>query len=170
MWVEPGTSGAPGGGTRVVILLPTDGPPTRASEASATPARTTPTGPPRIVVVEDEASVRELLVHALEKNGFLVHAFGTAEEAADVPAASYDLLLTDISLPGMTGVELARRVRKQAPETRILLMSGFAREEYLTPADDLPFIGKPFTSRAIVERLRAILAEPAMATPAGRPT
>jgi hypothetical protein len=49
-------------------------------------------------------------------------------------------------------------------------MSGFAREEYLTPADDLPFIGKPFTSRAIVERLRAILAEPdAMATPAGRP-
>jgi len=67
-------------------------------------------------------------------------------------------------------VELARRVRRQAPDTRILLMSGFAREQSLTPTDDLPFIGKPFTSRAIVERLRAILAEPdAMATPAGRP-
>jgi two-component system cell cycle sensor histidine kinase/response regulator CckA len=170
VWVEPGTSGASGGGTRVVVLLPMDGPPKLSSDAAvAAPARTAPAGPPRVVVVEDESSVRELLTHALEKNGFRVHAFGSAEEAAEVPPASYDVLLTDISLPGMTGVELARRVRGQVPDARILLMSGFAREEYLTPADDLPFIGKPFTSRAIVERLRAILAEPAMATPAGRP-
>jgi two-component system cell cycle sensor histidine kinase/response regulator CckA len=169
VWVEPGASGAAGGGTRVVVLLPMDGPPTRAPEAAAAPARTAPAGPPRILVVEDETSVRELLVHALEKNGFQAHAVGSAEEAAEVPPGTYDLLLTDISLPGMTGVELARRVRKQAPDTRILLMSGFAREEYLTPADDLPFIGKPFTSRAIVERLRAILAEPVLAAPTGRP-
>lgn len=172
VWVEPGASGASGGGTRVVVLLPMDGPPTRASDGStaARPARTAPTGPPRVMVVEDESSVRELLTHALEKNGFRVQAVGTAEEAAGMPPGSYDLLLTDISLPGMTGVELARQVRRQAPDTRILLMSGFAREEYLTPADDLPFIGKPFTSRAIVERLRALLAEPVMATHAGRPT
>ena len=44
-------------------------------------------------------------------------------------------------------------------------MSGYAREEYLTPADDLPFIGKPFTTRAIVDRLRSLLAESAVATP-----
>jgi len=170
VWVEPGTSGASGSGTRVVVLLPMDGPPTRSSDVAVTaPARTVAAGPPRVVVVEDESSVRELLTHALERNGFTVHAFGSAEEAAEVPPASYDVLLTDISLPGMTGVELARRVRLEAPDARVLLMSGFAREEYLTPADDLPFIGKPFTSRAIVERLRAILAEPDMAAPAGHP-
>jgi hypothetical protein len=49
-------------------------------------------------------------------------------------------------------------------------MSGFAREQSLTPTDDLPFIGKPFTSRAIVERLRTMLAGPAMATHAVRPS
>ena len=68
--------------------------------------------------------------------------------------ASYDVLLSDISLPGMNGVELAKRILRAAPDSRVLLMSGYAREEYLTPADDLPFIGKPFTTRAIVDRLQ----------------
>ena len=55
----------------------------------------------------------------------------------------------------MNGVDLAKRILRAAPSAKVLLMSGYAREEYLTPADDLPFIGKPFTTRAIVDRLRS---------------
>ena len=102
-------------------------------------------------------------------NGFSVTAVGSAEEAVGFAPGTYDVLLTDISLPGMNGVDLAKRILGAAPAAKVLLMSGYAREEYLTPADDLPFIGKPFTTRAIVDRLRSILAEPPVASPESRP-
>jgi DNA-binding response OmpR family regulator len=120
--------------------------------------------------VEDEAPVRELLTGALDRHGFSAVAVSSAEEAMRVPLGSYDLLLSDISLPGMNGVALAKQVRHLAPGVRVLLMSGYAREEFLTPADDLPFIGKPFTTRAIVDRIRSLVTESALEPlPSSRP-
>jgi PAS domain S-box-containing protein len=168
VWIES----APTGGTRVVLLLPADGPSTAATDATVGPvlrAVPPPRSRPHVLVVEDESSVRELMSGALERNGFSVTAVGSAEEAVGFAPGTYDILLTDISLPGMNGVDLARRILRAAPTAKVLLMSGFAREEYLTPADDLPFIGKPFTTRAIVDRLRSILAEPPVASPESRP-
>jgi two-component system cell cycle response regulator CpdR len=109
------------------------------------------------------------MASALDRNGFSVTAVGSAEEAIGFAPGTYDLLLSDISLPGMNGVDLAKRILRAAPGAKVLLMSGYAREEYLTPADDLPFIGKPFTTRAIVDRLRSMLAEPPMASSESRP-
>jgi len=128
-----------------------------------------PEARPHVLVVEDEGSVRELMAGALERHGFAVTAVGSAEEAVGFAPGTYDVLLTDISLPGMNGVDLAKRILGAAPAAKVLLMSGYAREEYLTPADDLPFIGKPFTTRAIVDRLRSLLAEPPVASPESRP-
>ena len=168
VWIES----APGGGTRVVMLLPVDGPAMEVGEA-ATPAPLRAVPPPsaraHVLVVEDEESVRELLASALERNGFSVTAVGSAEDAVGFAPGTYDVLLSDISLPGMNGVALAKRILRAAPDARVLLMSGYAREEYLTPADDLPFIGKPFTTRAIVERLRSVLDQPPLASSESRP-
>ena len=168
VWIES----APTGGTRVVVLLPADGPATASAEATAGAvlrAVPPPEARPHVLVVEDEGSVRELMAGALERHGFAVTAVGSAEEAVGFAPGTYDVLLTDISLPGMNGVDLAKRILGAAPAAKVLLMSGYAREEYLTPADDLPFIGKPFTTRAIVDRLRSILAEPPVASPESRP-
>jgi len=168
VWIES----APTGGTRVVVLLPADGPATVSAEATAGAvlrAVPPPEARPHVLVVEDEGSVRELMAGALERHGFAVTAVGSAEEAVGFAPGTYDVLLTDISLPGMNGVDLAKRILGAAPAAKVLLMSGYAREEYLTPADDLPFIGKPFTTRAIVDRLRSILAEPPVASPESRP-
>jgi PAS domain S-box-containing protein len=168
VWIES----APTGGTRVVVLLPADGPVTASVDATpATVLRAVPppTTRPHVLVVEDEGSVRELMASALDRNGFSVTAVGSAEEAIGFAPGTYDLLLSDISLPGMNGVDLAKRILRAAPGAKVLLMSGYAREEYLTPADDLPFIGKPFTTRAIVDRLRSMLAEPPMASSESRP-
>jgi two-component system cell cycle sensor histidine kinase/response regulator CckA len=167
VWIES----APGGGTRVIVLLPADAPATANAQASPAPvlrAVPPPGARPHVLVVEDEASVRELLSNALDRHGFSVTAVGTAEEAVGFAPGTYDVLLSDISLPGMNGVDLAKRILRAAPAAKVLLMSGYAREEYLTPADELPFIGKPFTTRAIVDRLRTILADPP-ATAESRP-
>lgn len=169
VWVEEGS----GGGTRAVVLLPVDGPVTAVAQETAAPpalrAVPAPKARTRVLVVEDEDSVRELLASALDRHGFSAAAVGSAEDAMRVPPGSYDLLLSDISLPGMNGVALAKHVREAVPGVKVLLMSGYAREEFLTPSDDLPFIGKPFTTRAIVERIRSVMAESALEPLHSRP-
>jgi PAS domain S-box-containing protein len=168
VWIESAAMS----GTRVVVLLPAEGPIAASADATTTSAlRAVPprNDRPHVLLVEDETAVRELLAGALDRNGFSVTAVGTAEEAVGFAPGTYDVLLSDISLPGMNGVDLARRIVRAAPDAKVLLMSGYAREEYLTPADDLPFIGKPFTTRAIVDRLRSLLTDPPAATSESRP-
>jgi CheY-like chemotaxis protein len=118
---------------------------------------------PRVLLVEDEGAVRELLSSALERNGFDVVTAGSAEEALTLASPAFQILLSDISLPGMSGVQLARQLRRSLPSLRVLLMSGVrARRVRLGPnaVDDLPFIPKPFATRTVVERLRSLI-EPA---------
>jgi PAS domain S-box-containing protein len=162
VWMES----APKAGTRVVVLLPVD-----ASTAGDAPATATASpvvaipAPdlPRVLLVEDEGAVRELLSSALERNGFDVVTAGSAEEALTLASPAFQILLSDISLPGMSGVQLARQLRRSLPSLRVLLMSGYAREEFASgpnAVDDLPFIPKPFATRTVVERLRSLI-EPA---------
>ena len=116
-----------------------------------------------MLLVEDEGAVRELLSSALERNGFDVVTAGSAEEALTLASPAFQILLSDISLPGMSGVQLARQLRSSLPTLRVLLMSGYAREEFSSgpnAVDDLPFIPKPFATRTVVERLRSLI-EPA---------
>jgi two-component system cell cycle sensor histidine kinase/response regulator CckA len=161
VWVES----APKAGTRVVVLLPVDASPASDSPApAASPVVAIPAPDlPRVLLVEDEGAVRELLSSALERNGFDVVTAGSAEEALTLASPAFQILLSDISLPGMSGVQLARQLRRSLPSLRVLLMSGYAREEFATgpnAVDDLPFIPKPFATRTVVERLRSLI-EPA---------
>jgi two-component system, cell cycle sensor histidine kinase and response regulator CckA len=161
VWVES----APQAGTRVVVLLPVDGNPVTVTPQTLAPAAAA-RDLPRVLLVEDESAVRELLSSALERNGFDVVTAGSAEEALTLASPAFHILLSDISLPGMSGVQLARQLRGTLPSLRVLLMSGYAREEFSTgpnAVDDMPFIPKPFATRTVVERLRSLI-EPARET------
>ncbi len=75
--------------------------------------------------------------------------------------ATFDVLLTDVMLPGMSGPELARRVRRRFPAMRVLFMSGYAGNAVPDVAefgDEATFLQKPFASRVLMARLRSLLA------------
>ncbi|MGH9308973.1 MAG: response regulator, partial [Vicinamibacterales bacterium] len=105
------------------------------------------------------------LATVLKKNGFEVSAAPDAERALEIAASlRFDLLLTDVVLPGMTGPELARQLRAHAPRARVLFMSGYTGDALQDEAefgDEQAFIQKPFASKALVDRIRLLLATPA---------
>src|ERR1700680_2707070 len=113
----------------------------------------------RIVVAEDDAPIRELLVHHLEREGF------RCEQAADGPAAlrlartGADVLLLDVGLPVVDGFDVVRALRREGRELPILVLT--ARSEEIDRvvgleigADD--YVVKPFSPREIVARIKAI--------------
>ena len=76
----------------------------------------------RILVVEDERPYRELLAKQLGKRGYAVTAVSSAEEALEQPDP--DVLLSDISLPGLSGLELIRRLKDRSPSTEVIVLTG----------------------------------------------
>ena len=85
----------------------------------------------RVLVVEDEKSMRDLLSLMLRKEGYAVEiAEGGAQAASRIAKdAVYDLVITDVSMPGMTGLELLRHVRKVSPESSVILMTAYGSKE-----------------------------------------
>lgn len=117
----------------------------------------------RILLVEDEEGVREGLTEMLTMLGYEVTAVGSRAEAIAVPShPGFDLLLTDLILPDVTGTDLAKELQHCWPELRILLMSGYSDDEELRQQisrDELGFIQKPFDSYTLARALRAALDE-----------
>ena len=117
-----------------------------------------------ILLVEDSDVVREVIARMLEESGFTVLKASGGEEAlalsrrGDVP---FDLLLTDIVMPEIGGVELADRVAAERPDARILFMTGYAEEAVLREevlGRNREYIGKPFSQTEIVEKVQEILS------------
>lgn len=100
--------------------------------------------------VDDHAAVREYVREVLEVTGLLVLEAAHATAALAIAAnarSSIDLLLTDVDMPGIDGIELARRVRLLRPETRVSYVSGSNRDEVASrghPIPDGELIAKPF--------------------------
>jgi len=115
-----------------------------------------------LLIVEDEAEIRNLLQTALRKNGYAVLAAESGRAALDLVrdhTGAIDLLITDVMMPDMDGPELVRQLALIRPETRTLFMSGHmddALGECLLPAR-VNFIQKPFSSRVIAQKVRDIL-------------
>jgi PAS domain S-box-containing protein len=116
----------------------------------------------RILVVEDEAAMRAILVESL--NGLGYHT-GQAGDAAAALAAieageAPDLLITDVGLPGLNGRQLAEQVRLRRPGMRVLFITGYAgplaRGDFIDEGMDM--IGKPFTLEAFALKVRDMLA------------
>jgi len=116
-----------------------------------------------ILLVEDQARVCNVITIMLKSLGYQITAVNSGEEALTVISAGknkYDLLLSDVILPKMNGITLAEKVQKMMPTVKILLMSGYPREELLqefTINDNIQIVDKPFTKEIIARHIRKIL-------------
>ena len=117
----------------------------------------------RVLLVEDETDIREMLTFSLQRAGFRVDAAETAEQALrtlDGPLPN--LVIIDWMLPGMSGVQLARRLRRDALTAELPLLMLTARGEesdklksFDAGVDD--YVTKPFSPRELIARMRALL-------------
>lgn len=117
-----------------------------------------------ILLAEDEPLVRAMVVAVLRDQGYNVLETTNGAEALQVAqehaTAEIQLLLSDIVMPRMNGIELARRFREMFPDNRILLMSGYADEPDLRqalPDPTIEFLPKPFTPQELAEKVREVL-------------
>ena len=123
-------------------------------------------GSETILLVEDEAIIRELTVQILESDGYQVlEAMDGAEalSVADEHGATIDLLLTDVLMPGMNGTELADELRLLHPGLRVLFMSGYEDGQVDTEeveGGDTGFLPKPFSTEALRGTVRGVLDGP----------
>lgn len=113
----------------------------------------------RLLLVEDEDAVRDVLARGLSRNGIAVHAVADANAALAVLVDNpeIDSLLSDVMMPGIDGVELASRARALRPDLAVLLMSGFAEAPLHKAAETagIGFIAKPFALAELMMALEA---------------
>ena len=151
-----------GEGSQFSLYFPAVTSKPRQGESGAEAAEI-PTGRETILVVEDQDSVRRLLAVSLSNLGYAVLEASDGPEAlriADSHEATVDLLVTDVIMPVMSGVELANRLRNTISGLAVLYVSGHAGEELLRRGVDesgAKSLAKPFTSRQLGERVREML-------------
>jgi phosphate regulon transcriptional regulator PhoB len=116
--------------------------------------------PPRVLVVDDEPHIVELVRYNLLQEGYDVTTAGDGETAIEkVRSERPDLVVLDIMLPGADGIEVCRRLRKESATPIIMLTAKGGEQERVvgleTGADD--YVTKPFSPRELVARVRAVL-------------
>lgn len=113
-----------------------------------------------ILVVDDETSILQLVTMVLKQRAYTVLSASNGVEALMVYSSyrsEVDLVLTDIMMPGMNGIELAGRIRALDPNVKILLMSGFTPGNIEIPGN-LQLLNKPFLPTRLIETVEEILA------------
>jgi two-component system OmpR family response regulator/two-component system alkaline phosphatase synthesis response regulator PhoP len=121
---------------------------------------------PRVLVVEDESHIRELIVLHLGLEGFETVAVGDGQDAlARASTQPFDLIILDLMLPGIDGIAITRAVRREGPNQDVPILMLTARREESdkvlgleSGADD--YLAKPFGIRELVARVRALLRRP----------
>jgi CheY-like chemotaxis protein len=126
-----------------------------------------PTGTESILVVEDDAAVRRLAVVILRNCGYKIQESNNAFEALEVIRRNphFDLVLSDVIMPQMSGKELSDKLRLQYPHTKILLMSGYtddALAHHGVLDEGLLFLEKPFSPAKLANKVREVLDTPNM--------
>ncbi|MBU2480933.1 MAG: response regulator, partial [Proteobacteria bacterium] len=117
----------------------------------------------KILVVDDEESLRSLLANALGRAGFSLTQAEHAESAITfLETQSFDLVISDIAMPGMDGVELMKQIKSRTPQTDVIIMTGYGSEySYvdLMDAGASDYLTKPFKLDSIIARINRIARE-----------
>ncbi len=115
----------------------------------------------RILLAEDDDSMRSFLTRALERAGYDVVGFDNGEEAHQrLKEEPFTLLLTDIVMPRMDGIELARRASELDPDLKIMFITGFAAVVLNSDASacqDAHVLSKPFHLKDLVDQVQDLL-------------
>jgi CheY-like chemotaxis protein len=150
-----------GSGTTFQIYLPrVEDPADPVAQASTAKSMG---GSETILLVEDEASVRQLVRETLEAKGYTVleaHDGETALRIALQHLAPINMLITDVVMPGMSGRELAQRICASDPDVKVLYLSGYTEDTIVHEGGLEPgtaFLQKPFTLQTLSRRVREVL-------------
>jgi len=165
---------APGKGAKFTIYLPRFA---QTEDGETAQAKRTPVRPPMaendtsdhggegtILLVEDEDAVRVFAARALKNKGYKVLEARTGEQALDIlrDQPAVDLMVTDMMMPGMDGGTLARLIRVERPEIKIILISGYSEEVArgdVVNTPDFHFLPKPFSLGQLAGKVKDVLAE-----------
>jgi two-component system, cell cycle sensor histidine kinase and response regulator CckA len=155
----------PGHGTQIEALFP---PTARSAVAPPTPTPVPPAwrGEGTILVVDDEAHIRSAAALALEKTGFTVLTAADGREAVAVfreHAATVRAVVLDLTMPHMDGAATARALRQIRPDVRIVLSSGYTKEDatrQFTDRDLIGFLQKPYALTDLLGTIRTTLESP----------
>lgn len=123
----------------------------------------------RILVAEDDKAMRVFLDRALSRSGHVVDAVPTGDTAAMRAANEpFDLLVTDINMPGMNGVDLARQLMDRTPKQAVLFVTGYtaqALEATDVLARGAKVLSKPFELSQLVELVNGVLSHDHASSP-----
>jgi two-component system, cell cycle sensor histidine kinase and response regulator CckA len=151
-----------GHGTTFKAYLPLTEDPVSTIEIASS-INAVPCGSETILLVEDEDSLREVTCGYLKNKGYSVIAASEAKSAiaaAESCAHPVDLLLTDVILPGMSGVRLAEQLAAVHPRMRVLYVSGYAPDAMTHHGrhnSNFAFLSKPFSLAVLAKTIRSIL-------------
>ena len=146
----------PGLGTTIRVYLRPAGVEEEPDDPTASPApRTSRSG--TILLVEDEAAIRRVSARILARNGYEVLQAGSGAEALELAASAlFDILLTDVVMPQMSGPELAERIGQMRPGVRVLFMSGYSQGILGASQgldDGVALLDKPFSEQSLLDKL-----------------
>jgi PAS domain S-box-containing protein len=117
-----------------------------------------------ILIVEDEGSVRELIVNILSQHGYETLSAKNENEALSIwekHKKKINLVLTDIVIPGTNGWELTKKLIKSNPKLKVLYMTGYAEDiisKYMASEKNIPILQKPFTPNELLIKIREIMS------------
>ena len=123
-----------------------------------------------ILIVDDELAVLGLTHMMLRHCGYALIPASSGKEALHLfevwPDLQVDLLMVDIVMPDMNGIELAERIKVLRPGLPVLFFSAYSDQEILRPAiaRKIPYIAKPFTSSQLTKKIREVLDKPKTAS------
>ena len=152
---------SPGAGTTVTVWLPCAEAPAVATPVAA------PASPPRpgadrsVLLVDDDPDVAGFATLCLQEAGYTVRQVGSGAEALELLAAGGtppDLMIADLGMPGMNGLQLAAAARRLHPQLPILIATGYSVQEADTRGTlDLPVLGKPFKAAELLGKVADLL-------------
>jgi two-component system cell cycle sensor histidine kinase/response regulator CckA len=119
-----------------------------------------PGGTERILLVEDDVLVRALATAVLRRAGYALTVRSDPRDALELDPSTFDMLVTDIVMPGLGGPALVTRVRERRPDLRVVFMTGFAERDAADQVAQLtvePLLLKPFTPVALMTAVRQAL-------------
>ncbi|NNF17237.1 MAG: response regulator [Gammaproteobacteria bacterium] len=152
----------PGTGTTVRIEFPEVSGETASSSAATTPLRTSPLEG-EVLIIEDEPAVREVLGGILRRTGLTITTAESGNQAIEMLATDrnkFDLVITDIVMPGMSGLELIKGLRVLCPKLPVIAMSGYSEDAIALAVQDkknLRLFAKPIDHGELIKTIRDYL-------------